>query len=126
MREIAVAPLVEPYGGGLADLVHTNAAEAPDTVAFSRKQGASWEDVTAAQFRDEVVDVAKGLIGSGIGAGDRVAILAATRYEWTLFDFAIWAAGAVPVPIYATSSTEQVQWILSDSGAVAVIVENDA
>jgi long-chain acyl-CoA synthetase len=126
MREIAVAPLVEPYGGGLADLIYTNAAEVPDTVVFSRKKGASWEDVTAAQFRDEVDEVAKGLIGAGIGAGDRVAILAATRYEWTLFDFAIWAAGAVPVPIYATSSTEQVQWILSDSGAVAVIVEDDA
>jgi long-chain acyl-CoA synthetase len=126
MREIAVAPLVEPYGGGLADLIHTNAAAAPDAVLFSRKVGGTWEDITATGFRDEVVEVAKGLIGSGIGVGDRVAILAATRYEWTLFDFATWAVGAVPVPIYATSSTEQVQWILSDSGAVAVVVENDA
>ncbi|MET0135658.1 MAG: long-chain fatty acid--CoA ligase [Kibdelosporangium sp.] len=126
MREIAVAPLVEPYGGGLADLVYTNAAEAPDNVSFSRKVGDRWQDVTAAQFLAEVIDVGKGLIGSGIGAGERVAILAATRYEWTLFDFAVWAVGAVPVPIYATSSEEQVQWILSDSGAVAVIVENDA
>lgn len=126
MREIAVAPLVEPYGGGLADLIHTNAAEAPNTVVFARKNGATWENVTAARFRDEAIAVAKGLIGSGIGSGDRVAILAATRYEWTLFDFAIWAVGAVPVPIYATSSNEQVQWILSDSGSVAVIVENDA
>jgi long-chain acyl-CoA synthetase len=125
MREIAVAPLVEPYGGGLADLIHINAADEPDAVVFSRKQGGGWVNVTAAQFRDEVVEVGKGLIGSGIGAGDRVAILAATRYEWTLFDFAIWAVGAVPVPIYSTSSTEQVQWILSDSGAVAVVVEDD-
>jgi long-chain acyl-CoA synthetase len=126
MREIAVAPLVEPYGGGLADLIYNNAAEVPDTVVFSRKVGAGWQDITAAQFLAEVVDVGKGLIGSGIGAGDRVGILAATRYEWTLFDFAIWAVGGVPVPIYATSSEEQVQWILSDSGAVAVVVENDA
>ncbi|ONI78637.1 long-chain fatty acid--CoA ligase [Actinosynnema sp. ALI-1.44] len=126
MREIAVAPLVEPYGGGLADLVYTNAAEAPNTVTISRNVGGTWHDVTAAQFKDEVLAVAKGLIGSGIGAGDRVAILAATRYEWTLFDFAIWAAGGVPVPIYVTSSDEQIQWILSDSGAVAVVAENDA
>ncbi|TCO58222.1 AMP-dependent synthetase/ligase [Actinocrispum wychmicini] len=126
MREIAVAPLVEPYGGGLADLIYTNAAEAPNTVVFNRKKGATWEDVTAKEFADEVVRLARGLVGSGIGAGDRVAILAATRYEWTLFDFAIWAVGAVPVPIYATSSNEQVQWILSDSGSVAVIVEDDA
>jgi long-chain acyl-CoA synthetase len=126
MREIAVAPLVEPYGGGLADLIYNNAAEVPDTVVFSRKVGTGWQDITAAQFLAEVVDVGKGLIGSGIGAGDRVGILAATRYEWTLFDFAVWAVGGVPVPIYATSSEEQVQWILSDSGAVAVIVENDA
>jgi long-chain acyl-CoA synthetase len=126
MREIAVAPMVEPYGGGLADLVYTNAQEVPDQVVFSRKVGSAWSDVTAAQFLAEVTDVAKGLIGSGIGAGDRVAILAATRYEWTLFDFAIWAVGAVPVPIYVTSSSEQVQWILSDSGSVGVIVENDA
>jgi long-chain acyl-CoA synthetase len=125
MREIAVAPLVEPYGGGLADLIYTNAAEVPDTVLFSRKIGAQWQDVTAAQFLAEVVDVGKGLLGSGIGAGDRVAILAATRYEWTLFDFAVWAVGGVSVPIYSTSSAEQVQWILSDSGSVAVVVEND-
>ncbi|MET0236632.1 MAG: AMP-binding protein, partial [Kibdelosporangium sp.] len=126
MREIAVAPLVEPYGGGLADLIYNNAAQDPDTVVFSRKVGAGWQDITAAQFLTQVIDVGKGLIGSGVGAGDRVGILAATRYEWTLFDFAIWAVGGVPVPIYATSSTEQVQWILSDSGAVAVVVENDA
>ncbi|CAM3945401.1 long-chain fatty acid--CoA ligase [Kibdelosporangium persicum] len=126
MREIAVAPLVEPYGGGLADLIYTNAAEVPDTVAFSRKVDGTWRDVTAAQFKDEMVAVARGLIGSGVGVGDRVAILAATRYEWTLFDFAIWAVGGVPVPIYVTSSEEQIQWILSDSGAVAVIAENDA
>jgi long-chain acyl-CoA synthetase len=125
MREIAVAPLVEPYGGGLSDLIYTNAEEAPNTVVLSRKIGVQWHDVTAAEFLAEVVDVAKGLIGSGTDAGDRVAILAATRYEWTLFDFAIWAVGGVSVPIYSTSSAEQVQWILSDSGSVAVIVEND-
>jgi long-chain acyl-CoA synthetase len=124
MRELAVPPLVTiPDSGGLADLVYTNAEEAPTDVVFRRKAGQRWQDVTARQFLTEVVDVAKGLIASGIGAGDRVGILAATRYEWTLLDFAIWAAGGVSVPVYATSSAEQVQWILSDSGAVAVVVE---
>ncbi len=70
--------------------------------------------------------MARGLVAAGISAGDRVALMSRTRYEWTLADFAIWAAGAVTVPIYETSSAEQVQWILSDSGAVAVIVETPA
>ncbi|SDD29356.1 AMP-dependent synthetase/ligase [Actinokineospora iranica] len=124
MREIAVPAVAKrEEAGGLADLVFTNAKEAPEHIAYRRRQGAAWVDVTTTQFVDEVTEVAKGLIGAGIGAGDRVAILAATRYEWTLLDFAIWAAGGVSVPIYVTSSAEQIQWILSDSGAVAVIVE---
>ncbi|WP_436493575.1 AMP-dependent synthetase/ligase [Actinokineospora sp. HUAS TT18] len=126
MPEFAVpAVAVREEAGGLADLIYTNAKEAPNGVAFRRKDGGQWRDVTWTQFVAEVDDVAKGLVGAGVGAGDRVAILAATRYEWTLLDFAIWAAGAVPVPIYVTSSAEQIQWILSDSGAVAAIVETD-
>ena len=125
MTEFAVPALVPvPDSGGLADLIYTNAREAPRDAAFRRKVGGHWQDVTCEQFLAEVTDVARGLIGSGIGAGERVALLAGTRYEWTLLDFAIWAAGAVPVPIYVTSSEEQIQWILSDSGSVAVIVEN--
>src|SRR5690242_3787022 len=107
MRELAVPSRVTiPDSGGLGDLVFTNAGEAPGDVVFRRKDGSGWRDVTAAQFKDEVAAVARGLIGSGIGAGDRVAILAATRYEWTLLDFAVWAAGAASVPIYVTSSAE--------------------
>ena len=79
--------------------------------------------MTAAEFLAEVQGVAKGLMAAGVGAGDRVGLMAKTRYEWTLIDFAIWTAGAVTVPIYETSSAEQVQWILSDSGAVACFVE---
>ncbi|MGH3861202.1 AMP-dependent synthetase/ligase [Actinokineospora sp.] len=126
MREFAVPAVAKrDEAGGLADLVYTNAKEDPNYVAFRRRSAAGdWTDVTATAFLGEVLDVAKGLIASGVGAGDRVAILAATRYEWTLLDFAIWAAGAVPVPIYVTSSAEQIEWIMSDSGAVAVIVEN--
>ncbi|RLK59630.1 AMP-dependent synthetase/ligase [Actinokineospora cianjurensis] len=126
MREFAVPPVAKrEVAGGLADLVYDNAEVGPADIAFRRKAGAGWQDVTATRFADEVTEVAKGLIGSGIAPGDRVAILAATRYEWTLLDFAIWAAGAVPVPIYVTSSAEQIQWILSDSGSVAVVVETD-
>ncbi|TDQ04468.1 AMP-dependent synthetase/ligase [Labedaea rhizosphaerae] len=124
MPEFAVPALADvPETGGIADLIYTNAADEPRAVVFRRKVSGSWQDVTAEQFLAEVVDVAKGLVASGVGAGDRVAILAATRYEWTLFDFAIWAAGGVSVPIYVTSSEEQIQWILSDSSAVAVVVE---
>jgi long-chain acyl-CoA synthetase len=127
MRELAVPPLSSvPDSGGLADIVFTNADEAPNDVAFRRKVGGAWRDVTAAQFLAEVIEVAKGLVASGVGPGDRVGLLSANCYEWTLFDFAIWAAGAASVPIYVTSSAEQVEWILSDSGAVAVIVENAA
>jgi long-chain acyl-CoA synthetase len=127
MRELAVPPLATvPDSGGLADVVFTNADEAPNAVSFRRKVDGVWGDVTAAQFLAEVVEVAKGLVASGVGAGDRVAILSANCYEWTLFDFAIWAAGAVSVPIYVTSSAEQIEWIMSDSGAVAVVVENEA
>jgi long-chain acyl-CoA synthetase len=127
MQELAVPPLATvPDRGGLGDVVFTNADEAPNSVSFRRKVDGAWRDVTAAQFSAEVVEIAKGLIASGIGPGDRVGILAANCYEWTLFDFGIWAAGAVSVPIYVTSSAEQIEWILSDSGAVAVVVENAA
>jgi long-chain acyl-CoA synthetase len=127
MRELAVPPLAAvPGSGGLADVVFTNADEAPNAVSFRRKVDGAWRDVTAAQFLAEVVEVAKGLVASGIGAGDRIGILSGNCYEWTLFDFAIWAAGGVPVPIYVTSSAEQIEWILSDSGAVGVVAENAA
>ncbi|WP_374456591.1 long-chain fatty acid--CoA ligase [Nocardioides sp.] len=124
MREFAT-PLstVIPTTGNLTDDVVTNAREAGDTAVFSRRTDDGWVDVTAAQFQDEVRAVAKGLIAAGVEAGDRVALLSKTRYEWTLFDYAIWFAGAVTVPIYETSSAEQIGWILADSGARAVVAE---
>jgi long-chain acyl-CoA synthetase len=90
-----------------------------------RRTGGDWQDVTAEQFRAQVAALAKGLIAAGIERGDRVALMSRTRYEWTLADYAIWAAGAVTVPVYETSSAEQVQWILGDSGARAAIAETD-
>ncbi len=110
----------------LADLAFRNAERSPGRVAFTRRAGSGWADVTAARFADEVTAVAKGLLASGIRTGDTVAIMSRTRYEWTLADCAIWAVGAVPVPIYETSSAEQVQWVLQDSGAVAAIIESAA
>jgi long-chain acyl-CoA synthetase len=112
-----------PPATALADAVAENARATPQKVVFSRKAGAGWEPVTAREFADQVSALARGLVAAGVAAGDRVGILSKTRYEWTLADYAIWTAGAVAVPIYETSSAEQAEWILSDSGAVAVIVE---
>ena len=113
-----------PATGNLTDDVVRNAAEAPDAVVLSRRAGSEeWHDVTAAQFLLEVRGVAKGLVASGVRPGDRIALISRTRYEWTLFDYAIWFAGAVGVPVYETSSAEQVGWILHDSGACAVVAE---
>jgi long-chain acyl-CoA synthetase len=106
-----------------ADFAFDNARERPQHVALKRRVGSTWADVTAAQFAEEITAAAKGLIGAGIGPGDRVAVMSKTRYEWTVADFALFTAGAVVVPIYETSSAEQVEWILSDSGARAIFVE---
>ncbi|WP_149360669.1 AMP-dependent synthetase/ligase [Lolliginicoccus suaedae] len=127
MREMTVPPAqhVEP-GDSLTDMIVRNAITDPTRIAFQRQAEGDWIDVTAAGFLREVDDLAKGLIASGILPGDRVALLSRTRYEWTLCDFAIWSAGAITVPIYETSSAEQIQWILSDSGAVACIAETPA
>lgn len=124
MREYAVPPLHElPATGNASDFLVDSARSAPTRAILSRRAGGEWQDVTAQQFLDEVRGAAKGLIASGIGPGDRVGLMAKTRYEWTLLDFAIWFAGGVVVPIYETSSAEQVQWILSDAGAAGCIVE---
>ncbi|MFD7731262.1 AMP-dependent synthetase/ligase [Kitasatospora phosalacinea] len=114
-----------PSDGNLADLVHQNAERHPGVAVLSRKTAGQWQDLTAAQFLAEVHAVAKGLVATGIGPGDRVAVMSRTRYEWTLLDFAVWTAGAITVPVYETSSAEQVRWILGDSGALAVVTETD-
>ena len=130
MREYSMPALAQvPATANLADVIFRRAAEQPQAVVLRRPAGASgvsgaWSDVTASQFKDEVVAVAKGLVAAGIEAGDRVALMSHTRYEWTLIDYAIWTAGAVTVPVYETSSAEQAEWILSDSGARACFAEN--
>jgi long-chain acyl-CoA synthetase len=133
VREFTIPALADiPDSANLADVITRRASEQPSVVALRRKAlspddgaGDRWLDVTAAEFKGEVFALAKALIAAGIAAGDRVGIMSHTRYEWTLADYAIWTVGAVPVPIYETSSAEQAEWILSDSGTVAVFVENE-
>lgn len=113
-----------PEEMSIGDLLADHASRTPDKVLVERLVDGSWRPVTAAEMHATATAVAKGLVASGIEAGDRVAIMARTRPEWTFLDFGIWYAGAVPVPVYETSSADQTAWILSDSGARAVVVEN--
>lgn len=125
VQQVSVPAFAQPVRrGSLAEIPFDNAREAPSDAVLSRKRpDGSWQDVTAAEFAAEVLAVAKGLIAEGLRGGDRIAIMARTTYEWTLLDFASWAAGLVTVPIYPTSSAFQARWILQDSGAVACAVE---
>ncbi|UUN30357.1 long-chain fatty acid--CoA ligase [Streptomyces sp. FIT100] len=126
VREVRAAPLVAAADtGSIADIPFANAEEAPDAVVLRRKEAGGWRGVTAAEFAWQVTAVAKGLIAAGLEPGGRVAIMSRTRYEWTVLDFAVWAAGGQVVPVYATSSAEQIAWILRDSGTLFAVVEND-
>ncbi|GGK26483.1 long-chain-fatty-acid--CoA ligase [Pilimelia terevasa] len=128
MREYTVSPLVEfAPDEHLTDPVWRHAASHPEHPAVLRPDPAGgWTPVTCAALHHDVRTLARGLLAAGIQPGDRVGLMSRTRYEWTLVDYAVWACGAVTVPIYETSSAEQVAWILSDSGAVACVVETDA
>jgi len=127
---VATTPsLVEvPEGTSISTLLAERVARAGDRPLIERRaaSGGAWVPVTAGEFQADVVTVARGLVARGIEAGDRVAIMSRTRYEWTLLDFAAWAVGAVVVPVYETSSPDQVRWILADSGARLVVVETPA
>lgn len=131
-RTPALAPT--PATGSIADLPFANAEEAPDAVVLRRKEGkesdggkgsGAWRPVTAAQFADEVAAVAKGLIAAGLEPGGRLAVMSRTRYEWTVLDFAVWAAGGRVVPVYPNSSADQVEWIVRDSDTRLVVTETD-
>ncbi|MGO1193035.1 MAG: AMP-dependent synthetase/ligase [Nesterenkonia sp.] len=128
MNEYAVpaAVNVEPELNS-TDLLEKQVAEAPTNALFGRQlTPGTWTDVSAAEFRDDVVSLAKGLMAKGVEIGDRVSIMAATRYEWTLLDFAIWYAGAITVPIYETSSPAQIAWIIEDSQVKVVFAEKES
>ena len=124
MNEVTTPALVpSATAGNLTNLIAERAWFEPERITMSRPLGDGWQSVTAREVDEEVRATAKGLIAAGIQIGDRVAIMARTRYEWTILDFAIWYAGAVVVPIYDTSSAEQIDWILNDSSTVGIIVE---
>jgi long-chain acyl-CoA synthetase len=127
MNEITIPALVPAATeGNLTNLIAERAWFEPERITMSRPLGDGWQPLTAREVESDVRAAAKGLIAAGIQIGDRVAIMARTRYEWTILDFASWFAGAIVVPIYETSSPEQVDWILNDSGSVALIVETPA
>ncbi|WP_304451068.1 long-chain fatty acid--CoA ligase [Nocardiopsis sp. YSL2] len=107
----------------LTDTLYARAASEPDAVAARRQEAGQWRDITVAELHGDIAAYAKALINAGIEHGDRVALMSRTRYEWTVLDYAIWSIGAVTVPVYETSSAEQVEWILSNSGARAAFVE---
>ena len=127
MNEISIPPLVPAaIAGNLTNLIAERAWFEPERIMMSRPLGDGWQPVSAREVEEEIRATAKGLIASGVQIGDRVAIMARTRYEWTILDFAIWFAGGVVVPVYDTSSAEQIDWILNDSHSVGIIVETPA
>ncbi|EGX58050.1 long-chain-fatty-acid-CoA ligase [Streptomyces zinciresistens K42] len=129
MRDLGLAPpSVKPLTGGLADSLFETAAADPTRPLIARRPdpaSTAWEEVTAVELCDQVTDLAKGMIACGISPGHRVAIMARTRYEWTVLSYALWAVGAEVVPIYPTSSRDQVEYILRDAECVAVVVEDE-
>lgn len=125
LKEFSVPAIVQPpTTGNLTDHIVENAVSDPGHAVLSVHRGGAWVDMTAADFLAEVKAVAKGLVANDIEPGQRVAIMSRTRYEWTLMDYAVWYAGGISVPIYETSSAEQVYWICSDSDAVAIVLES--
>ena len=119
------AVVTSPTHGSLVDHIVENAEKTPDHIALSLPRGDAWVGMSAQQFLDEVKAVAKGIVANAVEPGERIGVMSRTRYEWTLVDYAIWYAGAVSVPVYETSSAEQIQWMLSDSGSVAVFLESE-
>ncbi len=110
----------------IADLISRSAAKRPEHVAVRYKKDGAWQDVTYKQTADIVEEIGLGLIDLGIEAGERVCILANTRPEWSYADMAITSVGAVVVPIYQTNSPEECLWVIADSGAIAIVCEDDA
>ncbi|MGW4563984.1 AMP-dependent synthetase/ligase [Streptomyces sp. NPDC004561] len=130
MRDFSLPPLVATLPkGGLADSVFDVAEHDPKLEQLARRDSEpdsdEWVPVTAAEFRDEVMGLAKGLLAAGIRFGERVAVMSRTRYEWTQLCYALWSIGATVVPVYPTSSADQVRWILSNAQVAAIVVEHE-
>ncbi|HEY9265587.1 MAG TPA: long-chain fatty acid--CoA ligase [Mycobacterium sp.] len=127
MREFSVpASFTVGEHDNVASVIYSHERDDPDHVIFQRLVDGEWTDVTCRQAASQIRSAALGLIAEGVEAGDRVALLSGTRYEWVILDYAILSIGAVTVPIYETSSPEQVRWVLEDSGAVLAFVELEA
>lgn len=125
VREVRTAALAaESNGGRVADIPFVNADEAPHSVVLRRRDEDGWKPVTSVEFARQVTSAAKGLVAAGLQPGGRVALMSRTSYEWAVLDFAVWAAGGQSVPVYPTSSADQLDWILTDSGTRLAVVEN--
>ncbi|MFF9309815.1 AMP-dependent synthetase/ligase [Streptomyces sp. NPDC014748] len=127
MRDLALAPSGSPLTGGLADSVWETARARPALPVLARRAGpgGGWRQVTAAELREQVAAVARGLVAAGLAPGRRVAVMSRTRYEWTILAYALWTVGAEVVPVHPTASRDQVEWILRGTGCVAVAVEDE-
>jgi len=126
VREVYTEPLSAPLTrGSLADIPFENARQDPKRIALRRRTEQGWLPVTADEFAQQVAETAKGLIHAGLPVGGRVALMSRTRYEWAVVDFAIWAAGGQTVPVYPTSSSVQLEWILEDAGVRLIVAEDD-
>lgn len=125
MRSYELPGLIQsPDHENITDLLLQRAAATPDIALFGIEDTPGvWREVSAQAFLEQVQDLARGFIASGIKPGDAVALMSRTRFEWVLIDFALWFAGAVSVPVYETSAPAQIEWVLSDSNSVALIVE---
>ncbi|MBK0419224.1 long-chain fatty acid--CoA ligase [Leucobacter sp. CSA1] len=123
---LSETPIIVPSApqDNVTDLLEQRVAATPDRAIFAVPAGDGWRDISAAEFRAEVVAVAKGFIAAGVQPGDKIAFMCKTKYEWSLVDFALFYAGAVMVPIYETSSPLQIHWIAEDSGARGIVTES--
>ncbi|MEV8240937.1 AMP-dependent synthetase/ligase [Microbacterium testaceum] len=125
MIQFDLPPVVEADpDANASDLLADRVRATPDRPLFAVPDAQGWRDITASEFERQVIALAKGFVAAGIQPGEKVAFIARTTYDWTLVDFALFYAGAIMVPVYETSSPSQISWIVSDSGAIAVVVES--
>ncbi len=121
-------PLKEPIDSdiNLFDFLDRRAERNPEgsMVEYKGDDGV-WRSFSAREFRQKVIDIAKGLIGWGVKKGDSVSIVARTCWEWTALDMAIMSVGALTVPVYETNSAAQIKTIFNDSKVVLAIAQDD-
>jgi long-chain acyl-CoA synthetase len=126
MESSTAAPVAGHATGSttIADLMGLAVQRFGERVAVRHKGAGEWRDVTYAEVGEIVSEIGRGLIDLGIRPGDRVALLCTTRPEWTYADFGITSTGAVVVPIYATNSVEECEWVAGNSESRAIVCED--